>query len=231
MDKPEVEISVGGENFTASVEHPFVFGRSRCEHIVGLDPGDMGISAEAGSIQFELGLWWVLNRSQKRPLFLEPEPGSQPLRVSAGDRIAITKSQTVVLVPGAIYTHRIDVRIDDRYASALRVATSSGSGTITFGDVEFSERDRDALSALFSGYLRPFPHWSPRPVSYEEAAALLGEPWTKVAVRKQVERLKDRLARAGFYLQGPRANDDLAEHLTTSGLISQLSLSRLKEEP
>jgi AcrR family transcriptional regulator len=229
MERPEANISVGGENFTASAEHPFVFGRARDEGIVGLDPGDMGISAEAGSIQFELGLWWVLNRSQKRPLFLEPEPGSQPLRVRAGDRNAITKSQTVVLVPGAIYTHRIDVRIADSYASALQVPPSSASGTITFGDIEFSERDRDALSALFSGYLRPFPHWNPRPLSYEEAAALLGEPWTKVAVRKQIERLKERFARAGFYVQGPRANDDLAEHLTASGLISQLSLSRLTE--
>jgi hypothetical protein len=230
MESSEVAISVGGQNYIAKAEQPFVFGRSGCERTVGLDPGDMGISAEAGSIEFAMGLWWVLNRSQKRPLFLEPDPGSQPLRISAGDRVAITKPQTVVLVPGAVYTHRIDVRIGDEYASSLRVATSPASGTITFGDIEFSERDRDALSALFSGYLRPFPHWSPRPVSYEEAAALLGEPWTKVTVRKQVERLKERLARAGFYLQGPRANDELAEHLTTSGLISQLSLTRLKEE-
>jgi hypothetical protein len=224
----EAEILVGGQIFTASPERPFVFGRSDNDPIVGLDPNDMGISAEAGSVEFELGLWWLLNRSRKRPLLLEPSPGSPPQRVVSGDRVPLTKVQTVVLVPGAVFTHRMDVHIPPECVANLKVSTTGTSGTITFGDVALSERDLDALSALFSGYLRPFPFRDARPISYQEAAELLGNGWTRVTVRKQVERMKERFARSGVYFQGPRANDELAEHLLSSGAFSQLNLDRLE---
>jgi hypothetical protein len=224
----EAEIQVAGRNFTASEDRPFVFGRCEKDRVVGLDPNDMGISAEAGSIEFEVGLWWVLNRSRKRPLFVEPSPGSPPQRVATGERVLLTKEQTVVLVPGAVFTHRIDVHIPAECVSSLKVATATASGTITFGEVALSERDLDALSALFSGYLRPFPFHDARPITYQEAAELLGAGWTRVTVRKQVERLKDRFARSGVYFQGPRANDELVEHLLSSGAFAKLSLTRLE---
>jgi hypothetical protein len=224
----KAEILLGGQQFEADNDTPFVFGRTSNGPIVGLDDGDMGISAEAGSIEFQMGLWWVLNRSRKRPLFLEPSPGSPPTKIDAGDRVPITKAKTVVLVPGAIYTHRIDILISEEAVPRLHASETQTSGTITFGDVVLSDRDRQALTALFSGYLRPFPYRDPRPVSYQQAAELLGSPWTKVTVRKQVERLKERLARSQLYFQGPRANDELADHLMSSGLMSELDLSFLE---
>ena len=227
MRELEAEILVSGHIHRASPEHPFVFGRSDSDHVVGLDPNDMGISAEAGSVEFELGLWWVLNRSRKRPLLLEPSPGSPPQRAQPGDRVPLTKVQTVVLVPGAVFTHRIDVHIPAASISNLKVAAAGSSGTITFGEATLSQRDLDVLSALFSGYLRPFPYRDARPCSYQEAAELLGEGWTRVTVRKQVERLKERFARSGIFFQGPRANDELADHMLSSGAFNQLSLERL----
>ena len=222
------EILVGNRSFAARETSPFIFGRRDGADVVGLDPDDMGISSVAGSIEFDVGLWWVFNRSRKRPILLEPSPGSPPVRIDAGERMPLTKTQTVVLVPGAIYTHRMDVHIAREYASLLKVSTAPTSGTINFGEVELSERDRDALSALLCGYLRPFPFRNARPLSYQQAADLLGDPWTKTTVRKQIERLKERFTRSGLYFQGPRANDELADHLLSTGVMSQLSLDRLK---
>jgi hypothetical protein len=227
VDQVKAEIVVGGEHFAAEEGSPFVFGRVDTPDVTGLDPRDMGISAEAGSIEFEMGLWWVINRSRKRPLLLENSPGSSTVRLDAGERSPLTRTQTVVLVPGAMYTHRLDVHIPSVAISPLRVETSQDSGTITLGEVVLSERDRDALAALLSGYLRPYPYRDERPLSYQEAADVLGLPWTKLTVRKQVERLKDRFAKSGLYFQGPRANDELALHLMSNGLIGPSDLSRI----
>ena len=145
MKEIEAEILVGGHSFTACAGQPFVFGRADDGPVVGLDAEDMGISAEAGSVEYELSLWWVLNRSRKRPLLIEPSPGSPTQTVGTGERVPLTKTHTVVLVPGVVYTHRIDVHIPAECVVNLKVATSPTSGTITFGDVALSERDLDAL--------------------------------------------------------------------------------------
>ncbi len=218
---------MGGEHFAAVEGSPFVFGRADRESVTGLDPRDMGISAEAGSIEFQMGLWWVINRSRKRPILIEHSPGSSTVRLDAGERVPLTRAQTVVLVPGAIYTHRLDVHIPEDAISPLQVITSQDSGTITLGEVVLSERDRDALSALLSGYLRAYPSRDPHPLSYQEAADLLGPPWNKVALRKQIERLKERFAKSGLYFQGARANDEMADHLIANGFIGPSDLSRL----
>jgi hypothetical protein len=227
----EVAVLIGGEEFRVTPETPLIFGRADGDSVVGLDPKDMGVSSEAGSVEFELGLWWIVNRSRKRPLLIEPAPGSATIRLEPGERAPLTRAESVVLVPGAIYTHRLDIHLPPEAVDALRVDSRTTTGTITLGQVNLSERDRDVLAALFSGYLRPFPYRDARPLSYQEAADLLGADWTKVTVRKQVERLKERMTRSGLYFQGPRANDDLAEHLMSSGLLTAADLARLDAMP
>ena len=76
------------------------------------------------------------------------------------------------------------------------------------------------LGVLFRGYLLPFPQHDPRPLTYQETADRLGPPWTKVTVRKQVERLKERVGRCGLHLDGPRANDELADHLIANDILT-----------
>lgn len=222
-----VAVRIGTEEFAVSPERPFVFGRADRDGVVGLDPTDMGISAEAGSVEFSWNLWWVVNRSRKRRLFLESAPGSSQQRLDCGGRHPVMVSHLAVLVPGAVYTHRIEVLLPEEAVAALRVEMTSSSGTITVGEVALSERDRKALVALCCGYLRPFPRRDPHPLSYQDAAALLGPPWTNVRVRKQIERLKERLARAGLYFEGPHANDELAAHLIDNGLLSAGDLALL----
>ena len=46
-------------------------------------------------------------------------------------------------------------------------------------------------------------------------------------MRKQVERLKDRLKRAGRFIEGPQANFELADYLLGNGLLGPSDLARL----
>ncbi|HVE46858.1 MAG TPA: hypothetical protein VNA57_08960 [Acidimicrobiales bacterium] len=133
-----------------------------------------------------------------------------------------------MLVPGAVYTHRIEVIVPDDVVSAMRVEPAVPTGTITLGDARLSEKDRDALAAVCRGYLRSFPRRNPHPLTYQEAAEMLGPPWTRITVRKQIERIKERLARNGLYFEGPHANHDLAEHVIDNELLSVEDLARVE---
>jgi hypothetical protein len=66
-------VVIAKEEFAVGTEGPFVFGRADAEDVVGLNPNDMGISAEAGSVECDGALWWVVNRSRKRPLLLDDD--------------------------------------------------------------------------------------------------------------------------------------------------------------
>ena len=219
-------VLIGGEQFEATPERPCVFGRADADGGVGLDGADMGISAVAGAVEWAWGLWWLVNHSRKRRLLLDDGSGGQSQRLECGQRFAVNVRALTVLVPGAIYTHRVEVIVPE--SDLARVEGSRiTSGTVTVGDLHLSERDRDALVALFSGYLEAFPRRSTHPRSYQQAAELLGPPWTGVTVRKQIERLKERAARAGVYFEGVHANYELADFLVANGLLVPGDLARL----
>jgi len=223
-------VLIGDEEFLVTPDQPFVFGRADRDGVVGLDASDMGISSIAGSVEWDWGLWWLVNHSRKRRLLLEDGSGGQPQRLECGQRFAVNVRRLTVLVPGAIYTHRIEVVVPE--SDLARVEGSRlTSGTMTTGDLTLSERDKDVLVAMFSGYLESFPHRSTRPRTYQQAAELLGPPWTSVTVRKQIERLKERAARADVYFEGQHANYDLADHLVASGLLVPGDLARLGKTP
>ena len=220
-------VLVGGDEFYLAPDRPFVFGRTDGEGVVGLDANDMGISAIAGSVEWIWGLWWLVNYSRKRRLLLDDGTGGQPQRLECGQRFAINVGCLTVLVPGAIYTHRIEVVIPESELARVEGSRVT-SGTLVAGDLRLNERDKDALVAMFSGYLEAFPRRTARPRTYQEAATLLGTSWTAVSVRKQIERLKERASRIEVYFEGPHANYDLADYLVANGLLVQADLSRLE---
>jgi len=227
-----VSVLIAGEEFAAVADAPFIFGRRDGEGVVGLDPNDMGISAVAGSIEAAWGLWWLVNESTKRPLLIEYPGGPGPVRLSPGHRHALVSGQLNVLVPGAIYTHVVEIVLPSTYAGGL--AANPGrltTGTITGAVVSLSDRERDALTGVFAGYLESFPHRREHPNSYEAAAVLLGgqaASWSADRVRKAVERVKARFAaKQSTYFEGPQANYDLAAHLLTASVLSGEDLARL----
>jgi hypothetical protein len=225
-------VLIAGERFVLSTERPFVFGRAGGNGVIGLDANDMGISAEAGSIERVWRMWWVVNRSRKRRLFLDDGGGGAHQRLDCGHRHAINVPRLSVLVPGAIYTHRLEVVVPAEDLARFHSERPS-AGTIPAAEARLSERELelDVVVALMSGYLEDFPRRQARPRTYQEAAELLGPPWTKTTVRKQVERLKQRLARTDAYFEGPHANYELADYLVGNGLIGPDDLGRLSKRP
>ena len=49
-DLAEAAVLLDGKRIGLTSAQPFVFGRADAHGVVGLDPGDMGISSVAGSI-------------------------------------------------------------------------------------------------------------------------------------------------------------------------------------
>lgn len=223
-------VQVDGEDFPLGPSRGMVFGRASAAGVVGLDAGDMGISAVAGSVEWQWGVWWVVNLSRKRPLLLDTGSGGTPHQLECGERFAITTPHLTVLVAGAIFTHRIDVVVPEGDLARVEPAPPS-SGTLPVHDLRLTERDKAVLAALLSGYLEDFPRRSQRPLTYREAAERLGPPWSPVAVRKQVERVKERARRGGLYFEGPHANHDLADHLVANAQLVPGDLGRLTRHP
>lgn len=202
------------------------FGRGGDEasDVVALDPSDMGISAVAGSVFFDAGRWVVANRSRKRPLLLEAPSHNGQIRVGCQRTYALCDAQVVVLVPGLRYTHRVDVRIPETDVSPL-APPGQGGKTVVVRDLCRPD-DIDALTALFSGYLRPFPYHNRHPLTYREAASLAGTG--EVALRKRIENLRGRLSRKGLAdIGGDKALYDLADFVLDQGVIGPNDLERL----
>jgi hypothetical protein len=217
-------VLIGDRQFVVSADATFTFGRVERDDIVGLDPSDMGISAVAGSIRHQWGLWWLENLSRKRRLLLGDGSGGALRGLECRRRTAIDSRHLTVLVPGAIHTHRVEVALpaSGRVHVGRQLLSSTGSRGF-----RFDERDKDVLVALLSDYLDAFPSRPPILRSYREAAELLGPPWTKDSVRKRLTRLRQRASRTEPGFAGPLANLDLADHLVANSLLVPADRDRL----
>jgi hypothetical protein len=193
--------------------------------VIGLDPQDMGISARALAVEFDQGVWWLANLSAKRNLLLDPGYGSAMITLRPGQRHAIAVSPLGVLVPGAIFTHRLDVHVPDDGLALRRPSELGASGTITTEELHLTESDRQALAAVFSPLLRAWPRRGAHPLSYQEASDLLGPGWTGTSVRKHLERVRQRLADSGTFFSGTHAKDDLGQYLVDNGVLTSADLS------
>lgn len=234
----DVLVCVGDDRLIATTERSLVFGRADVPAagaagpapadslgVIGLDPQDMGISARALAIEFDQGVWWLANLSAKRNLLLDAGYGSALITFRPGQRHAIAVSPLGVLVPGAIFTHRVDIHVPEAALALRRPGEFAASGTIAGDELHLTESDRAALVAVFSPLLRAWPRRGAHPLSYQAAADLLGPGWTGTAVRKHVERVRQRLAEAGTYFDGSHAKDDLGQYLLDSAILTATDMA------
>jgi hypothetical protein len=219
-------VTVGGRRHELEPGNVFTFGRDDgCDEC--LDPDDVGISRLAGSIEHESGTWWVTNRSEKRPAAVVDALGIRAV-LAPGRRAAVDGSLTVV-VEGTMRRHALHVEV----AAATEPppvpgleGRAGGVETAVGLEVVYSEPDRQALAALFAGYLLPFPRYDPHPRSYADAAAALD--WPRTTLVKRIEYLRTRLTKAGVpNLLGDNALEHLAEHVLTTGVITRADLTLL----
>ena len=132
-----------------------------------------------------------------------------------GRRAALTGSLTVI-VEGQVRRHALNVEAGLPQPPLAPIATLADSRpTVTAGQVMIGDADRQAMVALFAGYLEPFPRYDPHPKSYADAAARLD--WPRTTLVKRIEHLRTRLTNAGVpNLFGGNALDALAEWALTS---------------
>ncbi|WP_338056624.1 FHA domain-containing protein [Sinosporangium album] len=217
------------------------FGRDRsCD--ICLDPADPGISRVAGSVECDAGTWWIVNRSTRRTLHIVDDARrAVPLPVNAEGwpqgRYAVGLRVVTVLVAGELWTHELVLEPERaETASETEQPTPPPTSPPTPPPVPavpavarvpvLTEAHRAALAALASGYLRPHPHYDPRPLRYEHAAALLGVRAGRV--RQRVERVRVRLVAAGVSgLDAVDARRSLCEWCLAMGLIGPHDLKLL----
>lgn len=191
-------VETGGRRIELVPGQQITFGRDRsCD--LCLDPGDVGISRVAGRISHDGGVWAVRNLSHKRALHVADATGfTMPLPASAlangASQRMIDQSTLTVLVAGELWTHVIVLRLE--HPSAIPVAPLPADPVSTRTQVpRLTEEQREVLVAMARGYLRAYPHYDPRPRTYQEVADLLG--LTKSQVTKRVEKVRDDLVRVG----------------------------------
>jgi hypothetical protein len=221
-----ITIGLGDRRFEVPEGGQLTFGRSQ-RATVCLDPLDLGISRVAGGLEWEAGVWWLVNKSAVRPLEVVDDVGIRTV-LPPGRRLAVTAPITVI-VEGATRRHALTVDLPEppqQAPGALPPVELEGTPTSATSDVSVTPPEKLALVALFSGYLEPFPRYDPHPKSYAEAAARLGIPRTTLV--KRVEYLRNRLTNAGVpNLLGENALQHLAEWALATGLISRADLALL----
>ncbi|MEV4165240.1 FHA domain-containing protein [Nonomuraea dietziae] len=223
-------VTVNGQVHEVPPGLRYTFGRDPSCTVV-LDAADHGISRQAGSIEQLGGTWWVINRSRKRTLHVIDDTGmAAPLPVSHPEwppsRRPVDQLGLTVLVAGDTWTHVLRVSACSLEAVAEGPATVDPVSTACHVPA-MTEPRRAALVAMASGYLRRYPDYDPRPLTYQETADLLG--LRRDQVRKRIEYLREELVEARVPgLEGPDARRALCEWFLGMRVIGPRDLDWLR---
>jgi hypothetical protein len=214
----------------------FTFGRSPACGLV-LPAEDRGVSRLAGTVRHQGGLWWLRNDGSA-PLHIV---GDRGLRVELPSGVAMPVQQwhTQVRLNGLFGPYTLRLRLPalddtpDRPARATAPPTGAGMEdrdvTSTRLRLPLNEQDRLVLAARFEDYLTRSPAGVPVPRSARAAARRIG--WQPHTVAKRCENIRERYARLGMPgLRGPRALDELATLLISTGELTAADLRRLPAE-
>lgn len=207
----------GGARYALTEDEPFTFGRSETCTVV-LDPHDVTISRLAGSVEYDNGSWWLINRSNVRALTVVDELGFRNV-LPPGRRIVLD-APVAVGIDAIKASHEVVVVVPRTAGRPPEQEPLDGTRTSIGNGVLINEADRLAMVALFSGYLQGAPRYDPHPKTYAAAAARLG--WPKTTLIKRVEYLRTRLTNAGVpNLIGWNALPALAEYAISTKLITK----------
>jgi hypothetical protein len=216
-------VEVDGSRYVLDGREQFTFGRDRsCTVCLATD--DAGVSRTAGRIAAEDGVWSVTNLSRKRPLHIVDSHGFVvPLPVAKSgwpaSRRAVDQPRLTVLVAGDEWTYALTLNVDDTVREE-DVPPLRDPVTTRTPMLQLTDKRREVLVALARGYLRPYPHYDPRPKGYDEIADLLGLTHSQVA--RRIEDVRELLAADGVEgLDGARdSRRALCEWLLAMRLIT-----------
>ena len=209
-------------------EEPFTFGRApTCTAVLPAD--DRGVSRSAGSLRFHDRSWWLHNDSSSSVLSLLGDRGFR-VDLPPGLGVPLQQWHAKVTVTGSLDRYVLRLRLPDLDEvpdpGQQPPKTGERAVTTTRYRVRLSDSDRLVLAARFEPYLTWRHASDPAPRSAREAAERIG--WQAHAVSKRCENIRDRYVRLGAPgLRGPRALEELALLLVSTGQLSADDLRRL----
>jgi hypothetical protein len=206
----------------------FTFGRDRgC--LAVLPAADRGVSRHAGSFGFRDGSWWLCNDSSSSVLSLL---GDRGLRVDLppGLQVPLQQWQAKVIISGVLGRYTLRLRLPDLDdvpdPGSQAPGTAESAVTSTRYRAQLNDGDRLVLAARFEAYLARRAAGDLAPRSAREAAERIG--WQAHTVAKRCENIRNRYVRLGAPgLRGPRALEELALLLVSTGELTPADLRRL----
>ena len=207
---------------------------------VPLPAADRGVSRSAGSLVFERGTWWLRNDSSSSVLFVSGDRGFR-VDLPPGMRAPVQQWHAKVRLQGLLDSYTLRLRLPDlddvpehdpgagQGGTILAGATGEHVVTSTRRRPPLSCSDRLILAARFEDYLNWRHAGLPAPRSAKETAERIG--WQAHTVAKRCENIRDRYSRLGVPgLRGPRALEELATLLISTGELTADDLRRLPRE-
>jgi hypothetical protein len=206
----------------------FTFGRApQCTAV--LPAADRGVSRTAGSFGYHDGCWWLHNDSSSCVLGVLGDRGFRA-DVPPGLAVALQQWQAKVTVAGVLgcYTLRLRLPGLDEVPDPSQRPPVTGEHAVTSSRYRapLTGDDRLVLAARFEAYLARRHPGDPAPCSAREAAERIG--WQAHTVAKRCENIRNRYTRLGVPgLRGPRALEELALLLVSTGELTAADLRRL----
>jgi hypothetical protein len=219
----------------------FSFGRAAtCS--LQLPAEDRGISRRAGSFEWSGGDWWMCNDSSASMLYLSGDRGFRA-DVPPGLRIPLQQWHAKVRLDGLHCSYTIRLRLphfdeetpqeepaSDTEEQAVRRPAPERIVTSTKLRAPLNASDRLVLAARFEEYLTWRHSGAAKPRTARETADRIG--WDAHTVTKRCENIRNRYVRIGVPgLRGPRALEELAALLISTGELTDEDLRRLPPVP
>jgi len=219
------------------------FGRApTCDVVLPND--DRGVSRNAGSFDFQYGTWWLTNASASSMLYVTGDLGFRA-DLPPGMRLPLQQWHAKVRLDGVITSYTLRLRLpdldedtdigqvgEDPGESAPQRIVTSPERIVTSTKLRapLNASDRLVLAARFEEYLTWKHPGAAAPRSAKDAAARIG--WEAHAVAKRCENIRNRYLRIGVPgLRGPRALEELAALLISTGELTSDDLRRLPAAP
>ena len=219
----------GPRSWRVAPGESFTFGRSKKCSVI-LHAADRGLSRTAGSLQHRDGTWWVHNDSHACLLYVSGDRGFRA-DLPPGMRLPLQQWHAKLRLTGGLGNYTLLVRLPDlddepepRPLAAVR--TDERLITSVRNRPRLTDSDRLILAARFEKYLTWRYPGVAAPCTAREAADRIG--WGTHAVVKRCENIRERYARLGVPgLRGPRALEELAALLISTGELTAEDLQRL----
>ena len=207
---------------------------------LALPGADRGVSRNAGSFDWRGGLWWLTNASASSMLYLAGDLGFKA-DIPPGMALPLQQWHAKVRIDGVLDSYTLRLRLpdldeesdeDDESGPAGAVSEAVPERTVTATKLRapLNDDDRLVLAARFEEYLTWKHSGAATPRSAKEAADRIG--WKAHTVSKRCENIRNRYVRIGVPgLRGPRALEELAALLISTGELTGDDLRRLPASP